>query len=63
MKRLYKTIIFFVGIFYLLNSTVVNALDKKDDYIKEYKDPIKNRSSKEFMEYYKQIWDDLNYEK
>lgn len=33
------------------------------DYIKEYKDPIKNRSSKEFMEYYKQIWDDLNYEK
>lgn len=42
MKRLYKTIIFFVGIFYLLNSTVVNALDKKDDYIKEYKDSIYN---------------------
>ncbi len=42
MKRLYKTIIFFVGIFYLLNSTVVNAIDKKDDYIKEYKDSIYN---------------------
>ena len=33
------------------------------DYNREREDPIKNRSSQEFMEYYKKIWDDLIYEK
>lgn len=32
-------------------------------YKEEREDPIKNRSSKEFMNYYKKIWDDLNNEK
>ena len=30
------------------------------NYNFDRKDPIKNRSSKEFMEYYEKIWDDLN---
>ena len=30
------------------------------NYNFDRKNPIKNRSSKEFMEYYKKIWDDLN---
>lgn len=33
------------------------------DYREDDKNPIKNRMSKEFMEYYEKIWEDLNNEK
>ena len=33
------------------------------NYIENSKNPVKNRMSKEFMEYYEKIWNDLNNEK
>ena len=33
------------------------------NYIENSKNPVKNRMSKEFMEYYERIWNDLNNEK
>ncbi len=41
-------------------STIKNIYDIS--YQIDKSDPIKSRSSKEFMEYYKKIWDDLNEE-
>lgn len=43
MKRIYKSVIaFFISILCVFNSSVTNAFDRKDDYIKEYKDNIYN---------------------
>ncbi len=33
------------------------------DYNFDRDNPVKSRSSKEFMEYYEKIWEDLNNEK
>lgn len=43
MKKIYKLVIaFFISILCVFNSSMVNAFDKKDEYIKEYKDNIYN---------------------
>lgn len=42
-------------------STIKKIYDIKHDFKSD--NPIKNRSSKEFLEYYKLIWDDMNNEK
>ena len=43
MKRIYKSVIaFFISILCVFNSSVTYAFDRKDDYIKEYKDNIYN---------------------